>query len=400
MEHKKNGNNISNLRELMFLKDSLNNTDNKIDFIEEQIEEITTYKQSSLIKEPEVADHDKFNVGINPIEEAGEIKSKLGGLGNEPYRQEIKEYDLVLESRDRNISKFPNPFEYKVYFNNTTGSGDANIPRIFEHVKYAKLDIGILPVNYFYTRNSISITSDTRNVLINLNITNNPKNSEFSLSGSDISGNFVVIDIVDEILDDRTNRTIKFCSPVDYPLMVYDNYEYTFSFNIGSGDDTEYPSYFYHFHILEKKLSDERYLLLHIDELENANENATNYNVSKAFSVMFRSGEKQEHFLATSKFNDKEYTFNELNKISKLTIKITDDDGNVLTNSIGDYTDISSTTSNNDSKNSMIFSGDTFKRNYSSYHTYFRHPLYKGFQNSIILKIGVVEVNINKKIFT
>lgn len=400
---------LTSLREKILINNGLKETpdnfiSNKINFIEDQVEEISKFQKHKDLNEGVKPDHGFYTSGLNPQKELKKVSVFDNNLEEKPFKEQLREYDIIIESRDRDTTKFPNPFEYKVYFNNTLGNKDASIPRIFEKVKYAKLDLGILPRNYFYTKVVNALSTANKDALKIMNINSNPKNSSFSLSGSELSGDFVVIDINDIVSNNNTQRFVKFCSPTEYPNPVNDVYEYIFNFptdqeeNATSGviPQATYPDVFNHYSMKSNKLTDYNYLLLNIDELENANENATNNNVARSFSVMFQSSTNQNHFFTTSKFNDKVFSFDTLAKISKLSIRITDEYGNTIKNSPNNYIDYNVTSGNEPTS----FKDENHTRNYDCCSTYFRHPYYKNFQNTLILKLGVYEMQIQKKIFT
>ena len=79
----------------------------------------------------------------------------------------LVEYVIIIESIDRDIEKYPNPFRYKVQFNPVAQTKDAYIYKTFENVKYIKLETAILPRKYSYSKNDITaITIET--TIINL----------------------------------------------------------------------------------------------------------------------------------------------------------------------------------------------------------------------------------------
>jgi hypothetical protein len=73
-------------------------------------------------------------------------------ISKNTYAETLQEYTIIVDSADRDINKYPNPFSYRVFFNPVSGSKDASISRKFNYVKYIKLDTGILPTKYYYIK--------------------------------------------------------------------------------------------------------------------------------------------------------------------------------------------------------------------------------------------------------
>lgn len=64
----------------------------------------------------------------------------------------IKEYTCHINSINRNITKYPNPFHFLTKFNPIPGETDAYIMKKFENILYIKLKAAILPRRYYITK--------------------------------------------------------------------------------------------------------------------------------------------------------------------------------------------------------------------------------------------------------
>jgi len=318
------------------------------------------------------------------------------------YAETLQEYTIVIDSADRDIAKYPNPFSYRVKFNGLPGTSDANIMRSFDYVKYVKLDTGIIPGRYYYVKQDTSLNQSDFTTVSNLNLTSNPPNSTFSLSSPDVSGTFAIIDITDVSGMLLKTRYIRFGIQTNYPHQVDTVYEFVFDYTdpsnpVGSG--TFKPNgYITRYKLMVYSLALDKYTLLYIDELNSPNENSTNDAVGKSFSVMFPDGCNGDILYTSSGFIDKMYRFALLGQLNQMTISISNSNGTVLKNSPENYTD----TNINPSK-TCTCTTDTngyFVRNYSCVCTYFRHPYYQKFQNTLVFRIGVIEPNIDKNIFS
>jgi len=99
---------------------------------------------------------------INPKHQMlGEYEKPINLIHNNVsknvYAETLQEYTIVIDSADRDIEKYPNPFLYRVKFNGIPGTRDANIMRSFDYVKYIKLDTGIIPSKYYYVKQDTSL---------------------------------------------------------------------------------------------------------------------------------------------------------------------------------------------------------------------------------------------------
>ena len=314
------------------------------------------------------------------------------------YSEALQEYTIIIDSSDRDITKYPNPFSYRVKFNGLPGTLDANIMKKFDYVKYIKLDTGIIPGRYYYVKQDTSLNEQDFLIVQNLNLISNPHNSTFILSSPDVSGTFSIIDITDI---DKT-RYIRFCIVGTYPCQIDTTYEFIFSFTDSSdpiGSSIIVPgNNITRYKLTHYSLSNDKYTLLYIDELTNPNENSTNDIVGKSFSVMFPDGCVGDIMYTSSGFIDKMFRFALLGQLNQMTISIANSNGQILKNSQENYID-----KNINPSKVCRCTTDTngyFVRNYSCVCTYFRHPYYQKFQNTLIFRIGVIEPNIDKNIFS
>ncbi len=352
-----------------------------------------------------VANGQVYDIGsLNPKHQMlGEYEKPTNLIHNNisknVYAETLQEYTIVVDSTDRDIAKYPNPFSYRVKFNGLPGTSDANVMRSFDYVKYIKLDTGIIPAKYYYVKQDTSLNSSDFNTVKTLNLTSNPPNSTFILASPDVSGSFAIIDITDVSGSTVKTRYIRFAIQTEYPTQVDTVYEFIFDFT----ENPFTPTYTANNYIARYKLQPyslvyDKYTLLYIDELNSPNENSTNDAVGKSFSVMFPDGANGDILYTSSGFIDKMYRFALLGQLNQMTISIANSNGTVLKNSQENYIDknikpIKTCTCTTDTNGYFV-------RNYGCVCTYFRHPYYQKFQNTLVFRIGVIEPNIDKNIFS
>ena len=309
----------------------------------------------------------------------------------------LQDHYVVVDSIDRNIDKYPNPFSYKVFFN-AFNSIDANITRNFDRVKSVSLESGILPMKYYFLKRAVTVSEDDNLKIKSLEDIS--RNQFFNLMSTDISGSFAIIDVVDVINDSNVvTRHIKFATETEYPIVIEKVYETTLTFDIGTVNiginSIQGPIYEYSLQTFN--LMEDKYNLLYVDEFSYANEYSTNEAVKESFSIMFPDCKNNNVYYTASKFKDKVYTFNNLGNINKMSISIRDSTGTQLKNSFANYLDLEVP---RDKKCTCSIDTDGyFVRDYRCSCSYFRHPYYHHFQNTMIFKIKAYEINIDKKIF-
>jgi len=307
----------------------------------------------------------------------------------------LVEYVIMIESIDRDIEKFHNPFKYKIYFNPVAQTKDAYIYRTFENVKYIKLETAILPRKYSYFRKDITSLTKDYSTLIN---TNWKINDNFTL---DISNNYTII----EDYIENNIRYIKYGITKPQPEIIDKVYELQYKLQYDSSGNIilEYDISknifitLHEFQLIDLSLENEKFLLLNIDEIKDTNDMATNIEISNSFAILFPDYVNGDFFYTTTEGVDKIYRFSQLGNIKSLTVNITDNEGKDFnTQSYKMFTD--SHISKNKKCICKVNSNGEIIRDYGCSCSYIRHPYYKKFQNTLLFKIGVIENDIDKSI--
>jgi hypothetical protein len=300
----------------------------------------------------------------------------------------------MIESIDRDIEKFPNPFKYKTYFNPVAQTKDAYIYKTFENVKYIKLETAILPRKYSYLRKDITSNTVDYSTIINTNWKRN----------DNLTFNTVNYTIIEDYIIDKI-RYIKYGITKPLPELIDKVYElqyklqYDSSTNIILQYDINKNIFItlYEFQLINLSLEDEKFLLLNIDEIKDVNDMATNTEVSNAFSILFPDYVNGDCFYTNTQGVDKIYRFSQLGNIKSLTINILDNEGKDFnTQSYKMFTDTYIKT--NKKCICKVNSNGELARDYGCSCSYMRHPYYKKFQNTLLFKVGVIENDIDKSI--
>lgn len=306
-------------------------------------------------------------------------------IGEKKVIESLIDHHIIIDSNDRDITKYPNPFTYSVNFQ------DSGIGRLFEKVQTIRLDTAILPKRYYYLKQDATLKAEDMTLVAN--ITDVSRNETFALTSEDASGNFAVIDVIDVDTGDNTNiRYITFANEAEYPIELDNVYEYAYSFNDSDVVITD-PLYIHKYTLQTYSLHEHKYTLLNIKQLEYINEYSTNENIKKSFAFMFPDSKYGNEFCTCPKIKDKVHRFNNPRTLTAMDISIKKYDGTLLKNSYGDYIDyridrtkVCTCASDENGK---------FKRNYRCACTYFRHPYYHHFQNTLMFKLQAHEIGMD-----
>jgi hypothetical protein len=388
--------------------------------------------------------------------------------------ENVSEYVVIIDSSDRNLSLYPNPFKLKAFFNQSDDATKLNIPRAFENVKFLRIENVILPRNYFLAKYSISglsldtianinadpiIPSEDKSAVITAlgEILSNTTNGDdapsplttptintvkiinlklYSYTVTITTGNKVGVYTIVYPNDTTytsalyTKTLVSGASLIDYDLDTFlQNTNYNIVTNIGGqkkavsgdndilfqlnsitrtqnidkfmidnniatrrcyeftttfGDSTGILDFYF---FSNKSLDGDRYVMLSIDEITDNNINSTNNSLRKAFCLLYPDSYGELHYYAASNYQDKIYKMSNLGNINRLTLTLSDSYGRELQMP---YLDLHV----NNSK-ACFCNND----NYGCPCSYIRHPYYKWLQVQYMIKLGVVETEIDKKIF-
>jgi hypothetical protein len=124
--------------------------------------------------------------------------------------ENVNEYVIIIDSSDRNISLYPNPFKLKAFFSQSDDTTRLNIPKNFENVKFLRIENVILPRNYFLTKYSIAgISLSTFDLIANDPVI--PANDKAALIAvsTEILNNTTISNDVNSPLTTPTIQTVK-----------------------------------------------------------------------------------------------------------------------------------------------------------------------------------------------
>lgn len=276
----------------------------------------------------------------------------------------LVQYGLNIDSADRSLIAFPNPFQFNITFNGDKNSNQPVIQRKYKDIKYLKLETVTLPNNYTIKQTALSRDADYTTIKTYYGI-NYPYLSNNDVNTIVLSASTVTIRVV-SIYVSGSNWTINYIINDD-PTIVYE-----------MNQGTTYNKY-----NIDTSISiiGDRLFYIYIPEI-------TNY--------VYTTNSDKVTFIATCIGTNSYTVLNNvyppfifykdsiLQNALKYTVKITDRYGNqYVTNNL----DTRANTSTCDCQTST---------DYSCRCSYIRNPYYLKLQVSLQFKFGIFEDDLYK----
>jgi hypothetical protein len=332
---------------------------------------------------------------------------------SKPQVDVLNEFIVNIDSSNRNVTFYPNPFKLRVMFNpayagyTTDANGnkvansvaaDLTIPKAFENIKYLRLETATLPRYYLLTLTTATSATpglgdaneQTILAAVITNINTNKATSTYNFAGyiNSVGGSYspptgYVTQYVSYTWVSATNINAKF--NVVNTSSVSIAYELVFN---GTSAQTISNRYVVN---TTSDLSTDRYLMINIDEITDNTQNST--NGKNQYNYLYPDYITTNYFYGDNHFVDKIFKNAKLGTIQTLTITLSDSFGNLITG--GNYID--TTNSTTDMVSTTSTPGVTTVYNDSI--SYVRHPYYRPFQLTLMFKVGCYETEIDKKIF-
>jgi hypothetical protein len=301
----------------------------------------------------------------------------------------IQEHALTVNSYDRNFSFYKNPYSYTVRFNpmdksiiKQSNGGTKTIPgdpkphikTDFDHIRYFKLELTILPTKLY---NIIKTTDET--VMTNFEVSVNC-NSTYT-DNETVTIDAKTLKII-HFENDGTDCAIEF--------LIIDGNEANCVYNWSKKGNNAVVKYKYT-KIEIKDLTKTPFLTVNIEEINDINEYSTSDKINNCFNTLYQYQTRGEFSNYHTANVDKIFRFSELGNIKKLTISFRDHLGNILTmDNLNDANWVK-----NEPTDEYINGIISLK----SPSVYIRHPLYSNYQNHILFKLGSIIPEIDKNVY-
>ena len=323
--------------------------------------------------------HRRFLMEIKHlIEFDGEINNNWGmyalyvhsnGRSMKEFIERLAEYSVSIDSSDRNITAFPNPFQFNIIFNGDRYSVQPVIQKKYKDIKYLKLETVTLPDQYSITKESLALDTEYTTI-----------HTYYSVNYSFISVNSVhTITIPISPPETITIRAVSiFISGTNWTINYIINDDPSIVYEINQG--TLYNQYFIN---TNKKISDDRMFYIYIPEITSRNYTTSQQNVT---FTCFSNGVNPNSYTLLNEVYPSFLFYKDsmLENANKYTVKITDRFGNLY---VVNNLDKNANLSECDCQNSI---------DYSCRCSYIRNPYYVKLQVSLQFKYGLFEDDLAK----
>jgi len=327
--------------------------------------------------------HRRFLMEIKHlIEFEGEINNNWGmyalyihsnGRSIKEFIERLAENSINIDSSDRNIKAFPNPFQFNVTFNGDKYSVQPVIQKKYKDIKYLKLETLTLPDQYSITKESLLLDAEYNTIhtyySVNYSFIKVNDSTILSISGSETI-KIRVVSLYNNDNDNDNNWTINF--------IVNDDPTTVFEINQGN----LYNQYYIN---PNKKISDDRMFYVYIPEITSRNYTTSQQNVT--FMVTSTGTNPNSYTLQNEVYPSfLFYKDSMLENANKYTVNITDRFGKQYV------------VNNLDSNANLSECNCSEEIDYSCRCSYLRNPLYVELQVSLQFKFGLFEDDLFKEL--
>lgn len=321
--------------------------------------------------------HKRFLREIPFLKEfSGEINNSWGlyslyinanGRAIKEQTNKLIEHGINIDSADRDIKAFNNPFEFNIIFNGSKDSIAPIIKKKYKDIKYIKLETLTLPDVYTLAKTALTLDTVHGSIQTYLDVNYTFLNINENINIPTASLNIIIVSIyIDPTIP--TNWIINYIINND-PSIVYE---------IDQG--TTYNSYQLN---TNKKISDDRMFYVYIPEIASRNYTTSQENVT---FICTTTGTNDYTLL-----NDIHPTFlfakdSLLQNALRYTVKISDRYGKTYK---VDNLDINANLNSCSCQDTL---------DYSCRCSYIRNPYYIKFQVNLQFKLGTFEDDIHKDV--
>jgi hypothetical protein len=277
------------------------------------------------------------------------------------FVERLVQFGINIDSADRDLVAFPNPFQFNITFNGSKDSIQPIIQQKFKDIKYLKLETITLPDKYSISKETLT-TNDDYDIIhtyFSINFTYLSNNDTHNIT---LTSSTVKIRIV-SILISGSNWNINY--------IINDNPNTVYEMNQGS----LYNKYYLN---PNKKISNDRAFYVYIPEIRSQNFTTSLDGKDPVTFFVNCTGSSDNTLLNNIYPTFMFYKDSTLQNAQKYTVKITDRYGKVYK-------------VENTDKNANVSSCDCTSDdiNYSCRCSYIRNPYYVKLQVSLQFKFGI-----------
>jgi len=328
--------------------------------------------------------HSRFLFEIRDLFEfKGEINNSWGmyalyihsnGRTMKDFIERLVQYGVNVDSSDRNLTAYPNPYNFKIIFNASSQNVQPVIQKKFKDIKYLKLETLTIPNNYTIKKTPLPFNGDVTSIQQNFkfNYTKYSNNTTFTILLS--SGQKTIT--IASIYVKGTYWLINYNLNLD-PSVIYE---------LDGG--TTYNQY-----IVDpaKKLEDYPLLYVYIPEIQSNNYTTSQASGKDSVTFFIRQVGTNKGKNSWSLLNNVYpsmifYKDSKLQMANKYSVTITDTTGNQIK------------VDNFDLNANIGACNHQPNKDYSCRCTYLRNPYYVKLQVVVQFKFGTFEDDLYKEV--
>jgi hypothetical protein len=377
----------------------------KISNMNKNINPSSTIVSSNEIKEP----INKFQ-GVAlpqiPYDEYKKPTALFNNFNDDGRSDIIREYIVHINSIDRDIIRYPSPFNFLIRCAPLSGDPNASISRTFENIRYIKIETAVLPLKYYLIQNNISTNTTLNapdylpNKIKDLFMTNLPSSNDRII---DELSTWVIIYAKNYTNSDNSNiysdEYAKYngSKVISYTQLIPDSSDkMTICYECIYKNNT-YTTYKYE--LSNISLAQDKYTILYLNDINDISNYSTSKNLSNAFNVLYPDFIESNSLYVDCNYVEKIYKYSNLGSLERMLINLTNSLGKQLTTNIvaqddklSNFDSTICTCTTNKSDGSII-------RDYKCVCSYIRHPRYVYHQVNFMFKFGIVETDMNIRAF-
>jgi hypothetical protein len=315
----------------------------------------------------------------------------LNNFANDGRMDLVREYICHVNSINRDVKRYPNPFNFLVQLNPLSTTTDAAISRAFHNIRYIKIETGTLPRKY-YLKKSVLESNHTDITSLFSSTTGPADNSLISISGSIPSTNWAIIYSQFPSTSNSNQKIIIYTNELDDQSDVM-NVVYEAIYDI-----TTYTTITYKYELSSYSLDSDKYSILYLNDINDVSQYSTDQNLSQAFNVLYPDTVSESTVYVDCRYVDKIYKFSELGNLTRMLLRLTNSMGKDLTTNVKAQ-DSNVSTLSDISCSCLTDQYGNYQRNYKCICSYIRHPRYIKNQLDLMFKLGIVETDFDKRPF-
>lgn len=336
---------------------------------------------SNEIKEP-ISKFQGVSTPHIPYPELGNPTSHFDNFSGEGRADIVREYICHVNSIDRDIKRYPNPFNFLVKCAPLAGDSDASISRTFINIRYIKIESAVLPRKYYVTKRIVS----NNNNIINLFAGPLP-DSNITLTFDELTFVIIYSDV-----NDQEKKVINYTLyEPDISKSILLSYECMYDVLTGT-----YTTYLYELNNLS--LENDKYTILYLNDINDVSKFSTDKALSNAFNVLYPDITNGDFLYTDTNYVDKIYKYSELGNLNRMLLRLTDSTGKDLTTNTKAL-DFNVPTLNDTTCTCSKDNNGNIVRDYKCICNYIRHPKYLKNQIDIMFKFGIIETDFDKRAF-